>query len=79
MVAHLLWICGCVGAEGLGPILAPVPVGGLGRLDVPLGEDGLDEGGVLHLRHEEVEVVMHARELWPCFAGAEMVSRDRPD
>lgn len=32
--------------------------------DVPLGEDGLDEGGVLHLGHKVVEVVLHARELW---------------
>lgn len=31
---------------------------------LPLGEDGLDEGGVPHLSDEVVEVVLHARELW---------------
>lgn len=30
---------------------------------LPLGEDGLDESGVLHLRDEVVEVVLHVREL----------------
>jgi hypothetical protein len=30
----------------------------------PLGDDRLDKGRVLHLRHEEVQVVLHAPELF---------------